>query len=147
MYLVYVVSRCYWYRTNVAPVWQNCFNDYDFPEFSDRQVWTNSVDPNQTQFDQGIHCLPFSRSRLIWATMLAILSAFFRQITPCLNFRVITANFSGVWILRTFTIGWWIDDMKVLWTFKQYFSHIWSKDDMTIIVKGGLSLELSDTEN
>ena len=37
------------------------------PKFSDRQVWANSVDPDQTaprskseeQSDQGLHCLQF----------------------------------------------------------------------------------------
>ena len=28
------------------------------PMFSDRQVWANSVDPDQEQSDQGLHCLP-----------------------------------------------------------------------------------------
>ena len=36
----------------------------NFPKFSDRQVWANSADPDQTapreeQSDQGLHCLPF----------------------------------------------------------------------------------------
>ena len=30
------------------------------PKFSDRQVWANSVDPD----DQGLHCLPFGLHRL-----------------------------------------------------------------------------------
>ena len=29
-----------------------------FPKFSDRQVWANSADPDQTA--QGLHCLQFS---------------------------------------------------------------------------------------
>ena len=31
------------------------------PKFSDRQVWANSADPDQTaeQSDQGLHCLLF----------------------------------------------------------------------------------------
>ena len=30
------------------------------PKFSDRQVWENSVDPDQTAHtDQGLHCFPF----------------------------------------------------------------------------------------
>ena len=36
-----------------------CIND---SKFSDRQVWSNSADPDQTapqQSDQGLHCLPF----------------------------------------------------------------------------------------
>ena len=30
------------------------------PKFSDRQVWANSVDLDQTAPDQGLHCLPFN---------------------------------------------------------------------------------------
>ena len=26
-------------------------------KFSDRHVWANGVDPDQEQFDQGLHCL------------------------------------------------------------------------------------------
>ena len=29
------------------------------PKFSDRQVWANSADPDQTAPDQGLHCLQF----------------------------------------------------------------------------------------
>ena len=29
------------------------------PKFLDRQVWANSVDSDQEQSDQGLHCLPF----------------------------------------------------------------------------------------
>ena len=29
------------------------------PKFSDRQVWANSADPDQTVSDQGLHCLQF----------------------------------------------------------------------------------------
>ena len=34
----------------------------NYPKFLDRQIWANSVDPDQTaeqQSDQGLHCLPF----------------------------------------------------------------------------------------
>ena len=36
------------------------------PKFSDRYVWANSADPDQTeeQSDQGLHCLPFRLHRL-----------------------------------------------------------------------------------
>ena len=34
-----------------------CINSYD-PKFSDRQFWSNSVDPDQS--DQCLHCLQFS---------------------------------------------------------------------------------------
>ena len=33
-------------------------------KFSDRWAWANSVDPDQTAPDQGLHCLPFSLNRL-----------------------------------------------------------------------------------
>ena len=37
------------------------FHEYsNDPKFLDRQVWANSVDPDQTAPDQGLHCLPFS---------------------------------------------------------------------------------------
>ena len=46
-------------------------NDYrNIPKFSDRQIWANSADPDQTaprgeeQSDQGLHCLPFRLHRL-----------------------------------------------------------------------------------
>ena len=35
----------------------------NFPKFSDRQVWANSADPDQTA-DQGLHCLQFRRITL-----------------------------------------------------------------------------------
>ena len=34
------------------------------PKFSDRQVWANSVDPDQEPSDQCLHCLPFRLHRL-----------------------------------------------------------------------------------
>ena len=36
-------------------------------KFSDRQVWANNVDPDQTaqeQSDQGLHCLPLGLHHL-----------------------------------------------------------------------------------
>ena len=38
------------------------FANHNDPKFSDRQVWANSADPDQTaqeQSDQGLHCLQF----------------------------------------------------------------------------------------
>ena len=32
---------------------------HDDPKFSDRQVWANSADPDQTAPDQGLRCLQF----------------------------------------------------------------------------------------
>ena len=50
-----------WYAT-----WAVCFRlssciYRNVPKFSDRQVWANSADPDQTapQSDQGLHCLQF----------------------------------------------------------------------------------------
>ena len=34
--------------------------DFNDPKFSDRQVWANSADPDQTAPDQVLHCLQFS---------------------------------------------------------------------------------------
>ena len=48
------------------------------PKFSDRQVWANSADPDQTAH-QGLHCLQF---RLHLSVEL-----------HCSNFRVITTIF------------------------------------------------------
>ena len=38
-----------------------CFNGEIAPYFKylDRQTWANSLDADQTTFDQGLHCLPF----------------------------------------------------------------------------------------
>ena len=66
--------------------------------FSDRQVWTNSADPDQTaplQSDQGLHCLQFG---------LHLLDALLYNKASSFNFRVTTANFSGVQIFRSFTV-------------------------------------------
>ena len=61
--------------------------------FSDRQVWANSVDQDQTAPGWS------------GSTLFAIWSALSGHITLyCLNFRVITAKISGVQIFRTFTV-------------------------------------------
>ena len=63
------------------------------PKFSDRQVYANSVDPDQTA----------SRGA-VWSgsTLLAILSAsftyYFMVKQPCSDFSLITANCAGDWI-------------------------------------------------
>ena len=36
---------------------KNSMQYRNFPKFSDRQVWANSADPEQS--DQGLHCLQF----------------------------------------------------------------------------------------
>ena len=64
---------------------QRLYPDYrENPKFSDRQVWVNSADPDQTAH-QGLHCLPFRMHR-------------------CSNFMIITAIFSGVRIFRIFMV-------------------------------------------
>ena len=40
----------------ISKYYRRALYQYD-PEFSDRQVWANSADPDQS--DQGLHCLPF----------------------------------------------------------------------------------------
>ena len=58
------------YIKNKDPICKLCmcmhgFEKYrNFPKFSDRQVWANSVDPDQEQSEQGLHCLPFRLHRL-----------------------------------------------------------------------------------
>ena len=51
--------------------------------------------PLQEQSDQGLHCLPFR---------LHLLGALPGHKTNCSTSRLITANFSGVWIFRCFTV-------------------------------------------
>ena len=42
------------------PICPKTYNHYgNDPKFSDRQVWLNSADPDQTALDQGLHSLPF----------------------------------------------------------------------------------------
>ena len=68
-------------------------------KFSDRQVWANSTDPDQT-----------APRGAVWSgsTLFAIPAASFGCITlrkpSCSNFRVITANFLGVWIFKSLTV-------------------------------------------
>ena len=76
----------------------NCalWND---PKFADRQVWANSVDPDQTaprlllEADQDLPCF-----------VILFVSFGCRRITLWSSFRVTTANFSGVQIFRIFTV-------------------------------------------
>ena len=65
------------------------------PKFSDRQAWARSADPDQTAPDQGLHCLQFC---------LHLFDALLYGKNSRSNFRVITANFSGVRIFRIFTV-------------------------------------------
>ena len=56
--------------------------------FLDRQVWANSVDPDQTGLPIRLH----------------LLDTLLYDKSPCSNFRVITADFSGVQIFRIFMV-------------------------------------------
>ena len=72
---------------------------HNFPKFSDRQVWTNSVDPNQTAPE---------RSCLIWVyTVCLSVSIFWLHLKILCHFvriLVITSNFSGIRIFKIFTV-------------------------------------------
>ena len=54
------------------------------PKFLDRQVWANSVDPDQTvpEGDQGLHCLPFRLHALLYSvphdSSFRVITFFFR---------------------------------------------------------------------
>ena len=63
------------------------------PKFSDRQVWANSADPDQTA--------PLLIRVYTVCHSIHIFWTHYCTVKPlCLNFRVITANFSGVQIFR-----------------------------------------------
>ena len=62
------------------------------PKFSDRQVWANSADPDQTT-PLGAYNVCHS----IWMHYSMVMP-------PCSNCSVITAHFSGVQIFRIFTL-------------------------------------------
>ena len=90
-----------------------CYNaDYRTdPKFSDRQVWANSVDLDQTAPRQAVWSGSTLFAIAVWSgsTLFAIQSASFgciySMVKPlCLYFSVITANFSGVRIFRVFMV-------------------------------------------
>ena len=61
------------------------FDYHNDPKFSERQVWENSADQDQTAPDQGLHCLQ-SCLHFIWTHH--------SMVKPlCSHFRLITANF------------------------------------------------------
>ena len=69
------------------------------PKFSDKQVWANSVDLDQTdeQSDQGLHCLP-CRSSLIWVytvcySVCIVWTNYSVVKGYCCNFRIVTSIF------------------------------------------------------
>ena len=66
-----------WWEAGCCPGYHNDL------KFSDRLVWANSADINQTAPDQGLHCLEFR---------LHLLDALLYGKQPCSNFRVITAK-------------------------------------------------------
>ena len=65
------------------------------PNFLDRSVWANNADPEE-QSHQGLHCLPFLLR--LFDRILSGLSTF------CLNFKLITARFSGVQKFMNLTV-------------------------------------------
>ena len=89
---------------------------HNVPKVSDREVWANSVDLDQTapalnHFVQILGGL----QQIVWmseilGSLLYVMKSWgcwFKSCTvkpPCLNFRVITANVSGVRIFRIFMV-------------------------------------------
>ena len=67
------------------------------PKFSDRQVWANSADPDQTRSSR-IRVYTVCHSVCISWTHYCPVKP------PCSNFGIITANFTGVQIFRIFTV-------------------------------------------
>ena len=61
------------------------------PKFSDRQVWANSADPDQTR---GAVC----SGSTLFANLCIFWMRYSKEKPPCSNFMVITANF-GVYKL------------------------------------------------
>ena len=57
----------------------------NFPKFSDRQVWANSVDPDQTA--------PLSGSTLFAIPSADLWMQYSKEKPSCSTFRVIPANF------------------------------------------------------
>ena len=82
-------------------------NYHNCLKFSDRQVWVNSVDPDQTVprgeelFDLGLHCLPF---RVHLLDSLNYDGAIF------FKFNDNYGKFLSVWIFRNFTVNHDDDD-------------------------------------
>ena len=67
------------------------------PKFLNRQVWTNSADPDQTAplLDQGLHCLLYH---------LHFLDKMFYGLASLFDFKMFTAKFSGVQKFRNFMV-------------------------------------------
>ena len=88
------------------------------PKFLDRQVWANSVDPDQTapnqQSDWGLHCLPFHlhRPRSDWrnrfgSALFAILPASFGLIHNKYNHIVLDLRLNEPCHEKTCLGGLW----------------------------------------
>ena len=69
------------------------FYYHNFPKFSDRQVWANSVDPGLIRVYTVCHSVC-----IVW-THYSILEP------HSSNFRMITTNFLGAQIFRKFTVS------------------------------------------
>ena len=75
---------------------ENSFEVYrNVSKFSDRQVWANSADPDQTAPDQGLHCLQFP---------LHLLDSLLCGRATLLKFSSDYNNSLGVRIFRKFTV-------------------------------------------
>ena len=81
----------YFYTPFQREIIQKYRND---PKFSDRYAWANSADPDQTAPRIYTVC---NSSCIFWMHYSTVKPS-------CLNFRVITANFSGVRIFRKFMV-------------------------------------------
>ena len=78
--------------TGICSVYRN------FPKFSDRQVWANSVDPDQTAPSSLIRVYTVCHSVCIVWTHYSM------KEPHSSNFRVITTNVLGVRIFTKFTV-------------------------------------------
>ena len=79
-----------------SAVFQSYRND---PKFSNRQVRANSADPDQTAPSLIRVYIVCNSGCIFWVHYSLVKPS-------CSNFRMITANFWGVRILRIFTVMW-----------------------------------------
>ena len=85
----------------------NCYCEQTVQTQIKLLLWANSTDPDQT-------------ATVCHSIMIYIVWMHYTMVKPpCSNFRVITANFSGVWIFRIFMVktysSCWRFDMILLW--------------------------------
>ena len=99
----------------VVPDAENFVSIYrNVPKFSDRQVWANSADPDQTAPLIRIYTVCHSVS-IVWTH--------YSMVEPhSSNFRVITTSFLGVRIFRNFTVL-----ARVVCTLYLMVSHLWNR--------------------